>query len=98
MAMGSNGTFGGFFMGAGLMMAGSLQMMFCGELIMFRRLLMIFNSFLRFEMSHIGLVGFRRISGLSSRFCIYHLFSIYTASIFSRCSKGEKFNRRLCYI
>jgi hypothetical protein len=59
VTMGGDGAFGSFVMGTGLMMAGSLQMMLGSELIMFRRLFVIFNTLLIFEMRHIGLVCFR---------------------------------------
>jgi len=68
MTIGGNGAFRGFVMGAGLMMACSLKVMFGGQLIVFRRLFVIVNSLLIFVMRNIGLVWFRR-SGVLSRRC-----------------------------
>lgn len=45
MTVGGNGAFSGFFMGAGFMMMSSLEMVFGSQLIVFRRLFVIFNSF-----------------------------------------------------
>ena len=70
MAMGGNRTFSGLIMGAGLMMAGSLEMVFGGQLIVLRRFFVIFNSLLIFERRDISLVCFRRIASLSRRFRI----------------------------
>jgi len=68
MAVGGNGTFSSFLVVSGLMMAGSLKMVLRSELIMFCRLLVIFNSLLSFEMRDIGLVSYTA----SPIHCIFH--------------------------
>ena len=70
MTVGGDSTFSGFIMGAGPMMVSCLEMVFGGQLIMFRRLLVIFNSLLIFGVRDISLVCFRRIAVFGHRCCI----------------------------
>jgi len=62
MAIGGNSTFGRFFMEAGLMMMGGLEMTLGGQVIVVGRFFMIFNDLLIFVRRGIDLENFCKIS------------------------------------